>query len=102
MWAHRFLLVGYLSMAEPLPLPDAVLKVEHSQACPVARVAVVVVGEQEVAVRVGLHDLTADADAVEERAAATSGSSPRGLHGPPHDVAERESTSSRAAYPASW
>ena len=53
---------------DPRALPHAVLQVEQPDARPVARGAVVVAGQQEVAVRIGFEHLAADADPIEERA----------------------------------
>src|SRR6185295_19783616 len=49
-------------------VPYAVSQVQQPEARPVARRPVVVSAEQEVAPRIGLEDLTPDADAIEERA----------------------------------
>src|SRR5438094_614952 len=58
---------GYAGL-QPLTLPHAVLQIEQPDARPVARCSVVVPGQQEVAVRIGLEHLTPDPDPVEERA----------------------------------
>src|SRR5438093_1332919 len=49
---------------QTLSLPDTVLKIEEPDARPVARRAVVVAGQQKVAVRIGLEYLAANADAI--------------------------------------
>src|SRR6185503_13347362 len=51
---------------DPLALPDAVVQVKQSQSRPVARRTVVMAVEEKVAVRIGLEDLTTNADLVEQ------------------------------------